>query len=505
MSTRKLLILTAVFLALFAFVALYERKQPTSEERAAQAKRLLDFKADDVTRILIERPDLPKVELKRDAGGRWRVEADPPSPADAFSVDGLLADLGRLEMVGEPLSKFDPKEYGLDAPRGKATLTMKDGEQETVSFGKEIPGTDGTAASDGKRMAAVKAAPLAALSKPLNEYRSKRLFETPAADITRIVLVKGPTRIVLVRDGSAAKGAAASWRIESPVADLANGPFVERLLADLAAAQISEFPAVSATDLARISLAPPSALVTLQKGTETVATLAFGAAKADATGKIYAKDDGLVVVVDDRVQEEIGKELSAFRESRILPIDVFRTQRVQVEAGTIRAGAEKVDGEWRSGDRTVGASAVEALLGVLSRAESRGFVARKDYASRGIVAAPKAPPLATVEVLEEGDASPRTVKFFPAAPGEGPPVVAAEVSGRPDALLMEAAILEDLKREAVRIRDAGKESKTTVPATPTAAAPAATPAPTPAAKPPKKTRSRSPAKTPAVTPATSSS
>ena len=60
MSTRKLLILTAVFLALFAFVALYERKQPTSEERAAQAKRLLDFKADDVTRIADRAPRPPE-------------------------------------------------------------------------------------------------------------------------------------------------------------------------------------------------------------------------------------------------------------------------------------------------------------------------------------------------------------------------------------------------------------------------------------------------------------
>ncbi len=88
-------LLTAVFLALFAFVALYERKQPTSEERAAQAKRFLEIKADDVIGILIERPDLPKGELQRGAGDRWRVEADPPGRADAFSVDGLLADLGQ--------------------------------------------------------------------------------------------------------------------------------------------------------------------------------------------------------------------------------------------------------------------------------------------------------------------------------------------------------------------------------------------------------------------------
>ncbi len=464
MSTRKLLILTAVFLGLFAFVVLYERKQPTSEERAAQAKRFLELKADDVTALQIERPDLPKVELKRSPGGGWRIEAVPSGRADAFTVDGLLADLGKLEIVGRVQTEFDPKEYGLDAPRGKATLTLKDGRKLTVSFGKEIPGTDGTAASDGTRMAAVKLAPLAALAKPLNEYRSKRLLEGPVSEITRVTLTKGPNRIVLVREAGPAKPGAGAWRIESPVDDLASAPFVERLLSDLSSAQISEFPPVSATDLPRVGLSPPSAVVTLQKGSEAAGTLAFGAAKADASGKIYAKSDGLVVVMDDRVMEEIGKELSAFRETHLLPLDVFRVRRVQFDAGALHVGAEKVDGEWRSGDRAPGAAVVESFLGVLSRAEIRGFVAKKDFASRGIPAGPKAVPLASAEILAEGDVSPRTVTFFPAAPDGGPAVVAAEVPGRPDALLVEAAVLEDLRREATRVRDSAKQAPKPSPA-----------------------------------------
>lgn len=504
MSTRKLLVLTAVFLGLFAFVILYERKQPTSEERSAQAKRFLELKADDVTSLLIERPDLPKVEVKRGPDGNWRLEAVPAGRADAFTVDGLLADLGRLEVVGRVQTEFDPKEYGLEAPRGKATLTLKDGTKKMVAFGKEIPGTDGTSASDGTRMAAVKLAPLAALAKPLNEYRNKRLFDTPVSEITRVTLAKGPNQIVLVREAGARKPAGGAWRIESPVADLANGPFVERLLADLSSAQISEFPVVAATDLTRIGLAPPSALVTVQKGPEIAATLAFGAAKADVTGKVYAKSDGLVVVVDDRVLEEIGKELLAFRETRLLPLDVFRVRRVQFDAGPLHAGAEKVDGEWRSADRAPSAAVVEAFLGVLSRAESRGFVAKKDYAARGIAAGPKAAPLGTIEILVEGDVSPRIVTFFPAASGSGPAVVAAEVSGRPDALLVESAILEDLKREATRLRDAAKEAPKPTPPTAPAPASSPTPVPTPETKTPRKTPAKTPPKAPAGAPATSS-
>jgi hypothetical protein len=499
MSTRKLLILTGIFFALFAFVFFYERHQPTSDERAAAKKRLLDFKADAVTGLLLERPDLPKVDLKKGPAGRWTIAADPPGRADGFAVDALLADLGRLELVGEARTEFDPKEYGLDAPRGKATLVFADGSKRFVSFGKEIPGTDGTAASDGSRMGAVRAAPLATLAKPLNEYRSKKLFDTPISEVSKVAVVKGPNRIVLARSPGDAKKAAGPWRIESPVADLANGAFVERLLADLSSAQISDYPPVSATDLPRVGLAPPSAVVTVQKGDAVVANLAFGAAKADAVGKIYAKDDALVVVVDDRILEEIGKELSAFRETRLLPLDAFRVRRLQFESGDLRTGAERTEGEWRSAGRSVAASLPENFLGVLSRAESRGFVAKKDYAARGIVAGPKAVPLAAVEVLEESDVTPDTVRFFTAAAGGGPPLVAAEVSGRPDALLLEAAILEDLRREAGRLRDGAAEpSKASAKPAP-GDVPTGAPKATPAAGP-----SPAPGKPGAKKPATSS-
>ncbi len=90
MSTRKLLLLTAVFLGLLAFVVLFERHQPTSEERAKAARRLLDFRAEDVTAVQVERPDLPKVELKKsrrtvDARRGARGRGRTPSPRTASS------------------------------------------------------------------------------------------------------------------------------------------------------------------------------------------------------------------------------------------------------------------------------------------------------------------------------------------------------------------------------------------------------------------------------------
>ncbi len=51
MRPRTLLVLLIVVAALAAFIRFYERDLPSSEERVKRAKKVLDFKKDQVTRI----------------------------------------------------------------------------------------------------------------------------------------------------------------------------------------------------------------------------------------------------------------------------------------------------------------------------------------------------------------------------------------------------------------------------------------------------------------------
>jgi hypothetical protein len=448
MPTKKLLVLTGIFLALLAFVVFFERKQPTSDERAKAAKRLADFKAEDVASVTLERPDLPKVELVRKEKGRWVVSNPPASPADGFAADALVSDLGRLEVVGETRTSFDPKEFGLDAPKAKVTVAFADKSTRVFSFGAAIPGTDAVAAAAGPLFGAVKFAPLAAVSKPVDEYRSKQLFDVPVGEITRVGVTRGPNTVVVSRAVRAAGGGGGAWRLEKPVADLASDSFVDRFLGDLAGVRISEFPSLPEADLARVGLAPPLVTVTLEKDSEKVATIGFGAAKADAAGgKMYAKTGSLVVVIDDRVREDLDKELSAYRETRVAPVDTFALRRVSFSADDLRAGADKVDGQWRSSGRSVTALHAEGLAEVLGRAEGRGFIPAK----AGKAAADKA--LATVDVAGEAEGTARTVVFYPAPAGSPPGLVAVQVTGRPERLLVEKTVLDEIRREAAALRN----------------------------------------------------
>ena len=446
MSTKKLLVLTGVFLALLAFVVFFERKQPTSEERAKAGKRLADFKADDVVTVAIERPDLPKVELTRREKSRWTVTNPPASSADGFAAENLVGDLARLEVVGETRTAFDPKEFGLDAPKAKATLTFADQSTKVFSFGASIPGTEATAAAAGPLFGAVKVAPLAALTKPVDEYRSRQLFDVPVGEITRLSVTRGSSTVVVSRD--AKPGMAGAWRLEKPVADLASESFVDRLLGDLAGARIAEFASLPETDLTRVGLAPPLVSVALEKGNEKVATIGFGAAKAEGAGThMYARVGGLVVVIDDRVREDLDKELSAYRESRVVPVDTFTLRRVSFASDDLRAGADKIDGAWRSSGRSVAALHAEGLAAVLARAESRGFVAPQPSK------APAEKPLAVVEMAGEAEGSARTVTFFPLPAGGSPGLLPVSVTGRPERLLVEKTVLDEVRREAAALRE----------------------------------------------------
>jgi len=459
MSTRKLLILTGVFLALLAFVVLWERHQPTSEERAKARKRLLDLDAKEVAGLVLERPDQAKVELTRKDGG-WVLGGARGGAADAVTADGLAADLARLDLLGETRTEFEPKEYGLDAPKAKVTVRTKDGAERTVLFGAAIPGADATAAAADGRLGSVKFAPLAQLTKPYDEYRSKNLVDVPVSEVSRVTVARGPNRVV------AARAADGGWTLEEPVRDLASRSFVDQLLSDLAGVRATEFPTLAPADLPRVGLAPPAAEVVLEKGKEVVARLAFGAAKADAAGRLYASRDGVVLVVDDRAQESLGKELSAFREPKLLPLDSWLATRVVFESPALRAGAEKVEGAWRAAGREIEPAAPSDLLDRLAHADVKRFVAAKDLATIGLAATRKKrpAPAGTLEILLEKAKEPLRVAFFTPAPLAGEGAVAAQVSGRGDTLVVDAAVWEDVRAFAGRLKTAAAAAGPTIPA-----------------------------------------
>jgi hypothetical protein len=168
MRGRTLLILLAVVLALGAFIWFYERDLPGSEEREAQARRLIPgLEVGDVTafevesggeRVRIERVGPPPAAAEDDAteddaeeaaagageapaGGEWRIaapERHAGARADRVAVDGLLSSLAALERGGA-LEGFDRRALGFDEPRARVTIERREGGPIALAVGADVP------------------------------------------------------------------------------------------------------------------------------------------------------------------------------------------------------------------------------------------------------------------------------------------------------------------------------------------------------------------------------
>src|SRR5437868_11901001 len=99
MKPRTLLILFCVLLGLGAFIWFYERKLPSSDERAEIAKKVVPVKKDDVQgltletasgKVVLQRTDAPAADTKKkDKKDKKEGEADQEAqgqPASAWTL-----------------------------------------------------------------------------------------------------------------------------------------------------------------------------------------------------------------------------------------------------------------------------------------------------------------------------------------------------------------------------------------------------------------------------------
>ena len=262
MSTRKLLILTGVFLALLAFVVLFERKQPTSEERAKSAKRL--------SRLQGRGRHLGPDRAPRPAEGGARTQARRTGGRSRASPRARRTGSRRTNLVARPRAarrrrrgahrRSTRRSSASTRRRRRSPLTFKDKSGRTFSFGQAIPGTDAHGGLRRERAsAAVRAAPLAALTKPRRRVPAEaalRRRRSPRSRASRSR--KGPER------GRRRRADAKPDRAAGRLADreARRGPRLGRVRRPAPRRPLGEPGSRSsrpspAADLPRVGLAPP--------------------------------------------------------------------------------------------------------------------------------------------------------------------------------------------------------------------------------------------------------
>jgi hypothetical protein len=439
MKTKNLVILAAVVLAIAAYIFLFERHRPTSEEATKAAEKVLrDFERDDVVGIVIDR-DGARVRLEK-IEEEWRLREPIDFPADASLVGSTLGSVANLTADRRlAAEEVDAAEYGLEEPMAELTLRMTDGGERSIVVGGEMPlGSKRALRIDGDAEIVIASGWFVSdLEREVDDWRSRDVIDFLEDDIASVDIESGDDSIRAVRLED-------EWQLLRPLTDMADGDHLGSLISDLRSMRIEEFldPGADPEELG-LDL-PEYELTIIRSDGGDPLRLDLGITREGDSGTEVAcrRGEGEYFWASERVRSRLSKAPVLWRSTKVMPFETWEAEEFRVT--TADASIELVqDGSiWRYPDDT------EAdLTKVQERLRALAELAATDFD----LMAPLTREMGSVEVVleaEEEDQPGPTLAFTFFAPLEEGGKAMVQVTGRNSVMGVEAAavdeILEDL-------------------------------------------------------------
>jgi hypothetical protein len=429
MRSRNLIILAAVVAVVGAFIGFFERHQPTTDERAERADRVLGSLDEDEVASLVVRSPRGAVRLER-TGDDWRLVEPVDYPADDDAVRSLLRSIGRLDVERTlPAGDVEAGAYGVDEPALGLELVTTDGTRHTLAIGDETAlGGRRAVRRDGEADILLVASTFAdELDRELDDWRSRSVVDVLEADLLRIEVEAPPDLIRAVRTGD-------RWRLESPLVDLADQEQLRSLVSELDDLRISEF-LPSDADAAQLGLDPPEYRVELvpEGGREPI-TLELAAPAGDQSTVVCRRNGSELFTVPETIRARLAKAPVRWRSAAVWPFASWDAVKLEITAADgEELVLDRVDGMWRlAGGGEADDAEVRRRLAALADLEAL---------DHDLMLPPTEVMGSVIVVLEEeGAAEGLTYTFY--APLEEGGHAAVTVSARAGVMGIEAALAE---------------------------------------------------------------
>jgi len=196
-----------------------------------RVRDLMEFKTDDVQKLIIAHDNGQTVEIDRD-GANWKIVKPVPAAADDNAVRGALSTLVNAraaDFINDAPANVN--QYGLEKPHLTATVVLKNGEQQSMLFGfkQSGQGKSGIYVRRGERapVYAVAEYTMSSLDKSPLDFRDKTIVKVDPESVDTVKVKASDSEFTLKR-------AAADWNViaggKTTEADI---PVVERLLNQL--------------------------------------------------------------------------------------------------------------------------------------------------------------------------------------------------------------------------------------------------------------------------------
>ncbi|MCX6927346.1 MAG: DUF4340 domain-containing protein [Verrucomicrobia bacterium] len=286
-----------VALALFTFILIQHRYLRKSE--IAPAKVLPNLRAAAVTSVQVRPAAQAEIWAER-TNGVWKLTQPLAYPAQAISIEKLLAELERLvpapyitvrELRGRPRWQ---EEYGLAAPQAFITIEQSGYTVRLRVGAKTAPGNQVYLQLVGvEGVYVVDADFLNYLPRTADSWRDTALINLNGLVFDRLAVTNGTKIFELCRDA-----ANKAWRMVYPLQARANNAKAEESLQMLQSVRVLQFVADDPkVDLETFGLQPPELEVALSQGSNFVARLQFGKSPTNDTRLVYARRLGFNAIV----------------------------------------------------------------------------------------------------------------------------------------------------------------------------------------------------------------
>ena len=375
MRFKTTLILLAICAAAALFYFVVERPRHEREvERAAREGRFADVSPGDVYRVTITRPDVTiAVEREED---HWKLLSPVVDRADDAAVNTLLETACGARAEEEFDADESPlSEFGLDAPSAVVRLTAKNGEDLLDLRIGEFSLTKShcyATARGGGRVFLLPAGVRRYALRPLFDYRYKRIFDVPVADVFRLEIATKTRSMVWATDKTG------EWfTVQSGDTIHGDTTSLENVVRKLRGLRANDMPfgVPDATDAYFGTRA--RAISVRFKPDSAEITLAF----SDPRGPgCYVESSGSnrVALVDTTILDVFAKTITDLRDRRLLRHDLDAVVRMTLETPRLTITLVRTGAKWTFANPEFGDADEEAVRRLVLRIEDVKFDAVLD-------------------------------------------------------------------------------------------------------------------------------
>ncbi len=176
--------------AIAGVIALRENKTPEQRFLDKQSKKRLysGFGLNDVTSAELMAKGAT-IAFSLDPTEGWKIERPVQWPADPEVLRGAINHLVAM-LIEAPLEEADIPKVGLDKPTVRFKVRTKDKVEHLLLVGPRNELVNRYPVSNGKRLGMAEAAFYWSMDRPVDDFRSKRLFRISPKSVTKLEVQK---------------------------------------------------------------------------------------------------------------------------------------------------------------------------------------------------------------------------------------------------------------------------------------------------------------------------